>query len=607
MPITAKILRLVPSILFFYLLAGIPVSSFAQQEYKLYAKAVDRDEIFLKDSLGIISDFATREAAIEYVTKLPSYLHSKGYVTASIDTILFDTTFARMTLFIGQSYTWASLNVSNIEPVLLSAGGWSEKKFAGRPMDFTEISVIQERMLDYLENHGYPFAKIYLDSLQLEDSGVQATLKLEKGPLYKIDSIRVFGDAKISNDFLQRYLDIPNGSIYNKEKLLNVQKKIRDLAYVEETRQFDLSLLGTGSVLNLYLKPKRSSQVNVLIGFLPNNDQLSSKKLLVTGEANIHLRNALGAGESIGLNWQQIQVKSPRLDIFYQHPYLFNSPFGMDFSFNMFKKDSSFLNLRLQLGATFNVSTVQSAEIFIQRFQTIISQGGINSSQVIATKKLPDVADVSSVNVGVEYDIIKTDYRLNPRRGWETNFIVSAGTKKIKKNNEILELKDPGDPSFDFESLYDTVKLKTYQFRFNGTIAKYFGLGKQGTVRTAINGGVFFSDNIFRNELFQIGGYKLLRGFDEESQYVSQYAVGTLEYRYLIGLNSHFFVFMDGGWAKNTSRLSKYSHNYIGTGLGLTLETKNSLFTIAWALGRREDIPFNFRQSKIHFGFVNYF
>jgi hypothetical protein len=70
-----------------------------------------------------------------------------------------------------------------------------------------------------------------------------------------------------------------------------------------------MTMLGTGSVLNLYLQQK-ASQVNVLVGFLPSNDQLESNKLLVTGEANINLRNALGNGETIGVNWQQIQVKS---------------------------------------------------------------------------------------------------------------------------------------------------------------------------------------------------------------------------------------------------------------------------------------------------------
>jgi hypothetical protein len=261
----------------------------------------------------------------------------------------------------------------------------------------------------------------------------------------------------------------------------------------------------------------------------------------------------------------------------------------------------------LNFGANYILSESGSGKIFIQRFQTILSQGGLNDVKVMTTKRLPDIADVSSTAIGLEYEKNKTNYRFNPRSGYEFRVGGSAGTKKIKKNNEILELKDPSDPSFDFEKLYDTVKLKSYQIRFISSVANYFPIGRQGTFKTVIYGGALLSDNIFRNELFQIGGYKMLRGFDEESQYVSQYAVGTLEYRYLIGLNSFFFGFLDGGWARNNSRDSKYSHTYIGTGLGLALETKSSLFTIAWAIGKRDDIPFNLRQSKIHFGFVNYF
>ena len=462
-------------------------------------------------------------------------------------------------------------------------------------------------MLVYLENNGYPFGKVFLDSISLIEDSVTATLLIDKGPLYKIDSIRIYGNAKISNDFLQRYLEIPNGSIYSREKLLRISRKIQELSFVQEEQPSNMSLLGTGSVLNLYLKPRRSSQVNALIGFLPNNDQLSSKKVLITGEANIHLRNAFGGGEALGLNWQQLQVKSPRLNIFYRHPYLFHSPLGIDFSFDMLRKDSSYLNINLNFGTSYVLSESESGKIFLHHFQTILSQGGVNDAKVIATKTLPDIADVSSIAIGLEYEKNRTNYRFNPKSGYEFRIGGSAGTKKIRRNNEILELKDPSDPSFDFDKLYDTVKLKSYQLRLINFIAKYFPVGKQGTVKTAVNSGVLFSDNIFRNELFQIGGYKTLRGFDEESQYVSQYAVGTLEYRYLIGLNSFFFGFLDAGWARNNSRDSKYSHTYFGTGLGLALETKAGIFNLVWAVGKRDDIPFNLRQSKIHFGFVNYF
>jgi hemolysin activation/secretion protein len=158
--------------------------------------------------------------------------------------------------------------------------------------------------------------------------------------------------------------------------------------------------------------------------------------------------------------------------------------------------------------------------------------------------------------------------------------------------------------------LYDTVKLKTYQFRVRVIAAKFLPLGKQNrsTVKLGFNGGAFQSGNVFRNELFQIGGYKLLRGFDEESQYLSQYAVGTVEYRILTGQqNSYFYVFSDGGWGRNNSQNNKVNYTYLSGGAGLAFETNVGIFNLAWAVGRRNDLPFNLRQSKIHFGFVNYF
>ena len=580
----------------------------AQNKYSLSIRGVDKDAAQLVSELGLQTAFTSRLSCTDYINKLPSLLQTKGYVTVSIDSLQYDSVMARMVLFTGKRYLWTKLGAKNVDPVLLDAVGWREKFFSDKAMDFAQVNLLQEKILDYLENNGHPFAKVQLDSLQIESENVSAILNVNKGRLYKIDSISVSGNAKITNSFLQRYLDIPNGSIYSKEKLLRINKKIGELAYVEEEFPSTLTWLGTGSVINIYLKQKRSSQVNVLIGFLPNNNQLASKKTLITGEGNLNLKNALGSGETIGLNFQALQVASKRLNLLYQHPYLFKSPVGLDFLFDMFLKDSSFLNVNFQLGAQYSLNANQSGKFFIQKTQTIVSQGGVNTAQVLQNRQLPDVADVSSFNIGVDYELNNTDYRLNPKKGNEFRIVTTIGNKTIKKNNEILELKDPADPAFDFDNLYDTVKLKTYQFRVKATVAKYFPLGKQrSTVKTAINAGMFQSKNVFRNELFQLGGYKLLRGFDEESQYLSQYAIGTVEYRYLVGQNSFFYVLADGGWGRNNSQQNKVSYTYFSTGLGLSFETKAGIFNLAWAVGKRNDTEFNLRQSKVHFGFLNYF
>ena len=579
--------------------------AFSQANYFFHIRCEDKDSSLLYNELGIQNSFATRFACVDYINRLPALLQSKGYVTASIDSLVYDSTFANIVLFVGEKYLWADLDARHIDAVVLNAIGWRENLFKDKPMSFGQVQLWEERILNYFENNGYPFAKVYMDSLQLDNEKVTAIIKADSGPLYKIDSIRVFGEVKISNQFLQRYLDIANGSNYSKQKLQRVSKKILELPYVEEEKSSDISRLVTGAVLNLYLKQKKSSQINVLLGFLPNNDQLSSKKLLVTGEANINLRNALGAGETIGLNWQQIQVQSPRLNIIYRQPFVFKSPVGIDFAFDFFRKDTTFLNVKLQLGAQYMLNVNQSGKLFFQKFQTIIN--GVNKNFVLQNRKLPDEGDVSSSNLGVDYEFNNTDYRFNPRRGYDVRVTTSIGSRKIKKNNEILALKDPANPSFDFGKLYDTIKLNTHLLRVTTTAARYIPLGRQSTIKTALNGGFLQSGNIFKNELFQVGGYKLLRGFDEESQYLSQYFIGTVEYRYLVDQNSFFYALMDGGWGRNNSQNNKINYGYFGTGLGIAFETRAGVFNLAWAIGKRSDTQFNLRQSKIHFGFVSYF
>jgi outer membrane protein assembly factor BamA len=545
-------------------------------QYSLKYQSVDRTTSFITDTLKLQKNFPNQQLCSNYVNKITGLLKSKGYPAASIDSVQYDSTAAYCELYTGE---------------LLK--------------NFSKYTQEKEKIITELENTGYPFASVYMDSVEFINNKMQGVLKVDKGPLYKIDSIRNFGTGSISSGFLQQYLGIKNGSIYKKERLKDVSSKLRELPYLQEVKPWDMTLLGTGSVLNVYLDTKKSSEVNVLVGLLPANEQLADNKMLITGEANINLKNALGGGETIGVNWQQIQVKSPRLDIIFQQPYLFGSPFGFNFNFDLLKKDSSYVNISLLVGAAYAVSARQSGSVFIQRLSTNLLT--VDTFAVKNSRKLPVEADISSVNLGVSYEWLTTDYRFNPRKGNEFSINASAGTKNIRKNNVIVKLFDSNDPAFNFNSLYDTFQLKSYQFRLKMKAVHYFPVSRASTIKAALNGGWFQSPNTFRNELFQIGGYKLLRGFDEESIFASTYGVATAEYRYLIGRNSFLAAFVDYGVSGNTSQNVHVNNNFLGAGLGMAFETKAGIFNISYAAGKRDDQKFNLRQSKIHLGYVNYF
>jgi outer membrane protein assembly factor BamA len=575
------------------------------QGYALQYRTAENDTaVFSRLRVPLKTIFSSREEASVYIFQLPSVLQSQGFMAASVDSIAYDSSFARLVLYLGPQYTFTRLTTAPEDEELLRSLGWPKEIFSGAP-DFSMLQTWQQKILDYLEEHGHPFGKVFLDSIRLETDSMQARLRIVPGPLYKIDSMPNNRNARVSNEFLQRYLEIPNGSTYNKKKLQAVSKKLSALSYLQEYRGSELSLLATGSVLNLYLNTRKSSQANLLIGLQPNTNQLDGgKKFLITADVNMLLRNALGSGETLGLVWQQLQQKSPRLNLLFEQPYVFHSSFGLNFSLDMYKRDSLFLNINMNLGTQYHIGETRLASVFLQRRQTIVS--GINTNNILQSRKLPQEADVSSLNLGVGYQVNTTDYRFNPKKGSEWSLTTTAGTKKIRKNNQVLELKDPSDPSFNFERLYDTVRLKAYQFRIQTAAAQFIPLGKQSTFKLGLNAAVYQSPSFFRNELFQIGGYKLLRGFDEESQFVSQYAVGTAEYRILLSRNSFFFVFADGGWGKHVLE-AKRNHGYFGTGLGMSIETKGGIINLAWAVGKRDDTDINLRQSKIHVGFASYF
>ncbi len=597
---------LVPLLLYnsiFFYIPNCTAQGIKNKPYLLQIKLVDKDSSFKLQTLKLQLEFANESFCSNYINGITTLLSLKGFPTASVDSILKNENSTTIHLFLGNSYEWITLKPNAIEQAALNEIDFKEQDYQNKLLNIKELLLSQTKLLNYYEKNGYPFAEIFLDSIKLDHEKIYALISARKGLLYHIDSIRILGKAKISKNFLTHYLAITNGSLYNQEKLKQVSKRILELPYLQELQPNDITMLGTGAILNLYLAPKRSSKANFLIGFLPSANQLG--KLQLTADVNLDLKNALTNGETILLKWQQLQPKSPRLNLGFQQPYIFNSNFGFDFDFDLFKKDSTFLQINATLGLQYLLSINQSAKVFIQWQKSFLFGTGLDTNLVKITKKLPPNIDLNGVNIGLDYDWNNTDYRLTPSTGNEIKIIAGAGIKNIKKNIEILNLKDP---VFNYAGLYDSVKARTYQFRIKLGATHFFAVGKQNTLKTTINGGLFISPSTFRNELFQIGGYKILRGFSEESIYATQYAVLSTEFRYRLALNSFLFGFVDGAYTKKKYQSVNKNNNFIGIGAGLVFETKFGLLNISYAVGKQNDLKLNIREaSKIHFGYVNYF
>ena len=547
--------------------------------------------------------FGNNATALDHANEKIQQLKDSGYITAGIDEYEVEDSFLIVKYYRGSRYGNIEVNIGPEWAGLIKEIVPSSNNKNQLMLKINNINSFKDNILNHFEESGYPFAKVALDSIRIKNGIVTSLLKIDKGPLYRIDSIRLLGKAKLSSSFLQHYLFIPNGTVYKKENLGRVDKLMNDLSYIKILQPSDLTLLGSGAVLNIYADPQKSSQANILFGFQPNPQD--AQKVQLTGDVNLQFKNLLGNGEDLVFKWQQLQYKSPRLNIGFSQSTIFRSYYGLDFLFDFFKKDSSFIQLNLKTGIRLSSSPYQQLRLMLQLQQNTLLPGSIDTAYIRQYKKLPNNIDAGSTGMGFGYEWNKTDYNNNPRKGNTIAVSLIGGLKKIKRNSDIESIKDT---AFRYTKLYDSINLRPYQFRNNFSVTRYLPLLKASTLKLSLTGGWYWSPEIFRNDLFQIGGFKTIRGFDEESIFASSYAILNLEYRRIISRNSYLCIFTDMARSKLKYQDVDTKNNLISVGTGLQYETNAGIFNLLLAAGRRDGINSNLRQAvKIHLGYVNYF
>lgn len=584
------------------LLFCIVCHSSVAQNYIVRVHSADNNTLLSDYPVKTSEAFANAADAVQYIGSLVPALQRKGFLAASVDSFSISEQIYDLYVYRGEKYAWAQVRFNEIPEAVLSQAGVKKESWEGKNLEPERIAAVSERLLQWAENNGYPFAQVWLDQVEIHPSGkVNASFRMEKFAVQHIDSVVVHGDVKISGSFLQQYLDIKEGDIYQENKLSKISARLRELPYLEESSPWTIEFTVRGNYLNLYLKEKKANQINAIAGLQPNNSETG--KFLWTVDALFAFQNILAQGETIRLSYQNLQYKSPRFRADLAYPYLFQSRFGLDGRFDLFKKDTSFRKTSFQAGIRYQVSATDYLRVFYQSQSSRIITP--DTAFVKLNKSLPENIDVAASGAGIEMGFHRTDYKNNPRKGWEASIQGSGLLRNVRKNDAITRLKDAS--GFDYTVLYDSILNRRNQYFITGNAACYLSPGKKTVFKLAYSGGYVGGVPLFRNELFQIGGFRLLRGFEEESIFTNQYHVGSLELRFLLDRNSYFYFFSDNGYVQTDFNQFFKEDFYTGFGLGATLETLSGIFSIGYGLGAHQNNPVLFRQSQIHLGYVAYF
>lgn len=572
---------------FFFLFLAFSSTSIGQKVSIQFISTVDIDERIqlpkvAKDSIGVL----------KISQQLIDQYRENSYLTASIDSIIFRTKDNAIVFFyVGDQFNWSQLGKGNISDEALSKVNFRENIYFNRPFRGNETSLFLEGLLEYYENNGYPFAQVNLIVKEIEEEGLIADLNVMKGPEYKIDSIIINGDSKVGERYLYNYIGLKPGGLYNESLINDIGNRLDEIPFLSQTQPYEVQFFEDQSKVILYLKKKPASRFDGILGVLTNEE---TGKIDLTGNIELNLKNAIGKGEAFDLEWRKLIGETQNLKIHLNYPFLFNTPFGIDAGFELYKRDTLFLDVSFKLGLQYVFKGYDYLQVFLKNNSS--RRLGSTSTSSTPILDLPPYADYQSVLYGIEYNKEKLNYRYNPQKGYQLNINTSTGKKNIQP---IVSLQESNP------AVYADIPLKSNLFQGKVEASYYIPIAKRSVIKLRNQMAFLYNEALFDNELFRIGGIKTIRGFDEESIFASSYIIGTLEYRFILDKNSSIYAFSDGGYYEKTN--STINDTPIGFGVGMNFQTGAGIFSINYAVGKQFDNPIDFRASKIHFGFVNFF
>ncbi|MBX7225294.1 MAG: BamA/TamA family outer membrane protein [Chitinophagales bacterium] len=581
---------------FFILLISsvVALQAYSQTNWQLnvYVDSLAKEQLQL----------ATMDKINAYLNEYHSNMVSKGYAAASLDSVWTHGDTLEAYFYKGQQYFFGNIDF-RLDKDVLHDINVKEKFFTLRKANFSALEALPPKIVTYYENNGYPFAKVLFKDITLQKDTFFAALAVEKGPLVIIDSVNNELKSKVSIKLLRSYIGISPGDIYREDLLRKVDTRLRKLPYVTVQNPTRVLFNEKNAEIDLFVNRKKVNQIDFIIGVLPKNS--ITGKIVVTGEARIHLWNAFGRGEKIFIDWKKLERSSQNLQLLFEYPYLLGTSLGVYGDFALRKRDTTHLDLAWNFGIPYQFSGNDYVKLFFKNFQTIVLKP--DTSFASRNLKLPGLLDVSSFTYGGEWYMERLDDLFNPQDGWEAHLSVGVGTRKIKRNNAFSKIDSPFFPNYNFDNLYDSIDLKTFKTEIGWDFSHYWRFAPRHVLKTGIQGKGLFNENILENELYRIGGAKILRGFDEEAIRTSFYQLTSLEYRFLLQQTSYFYLFSDIALIKMYQPQQIKWDVPIGFGAGLAFGTKVGIFGVSYALGWQRNIQLDFRTAKIHFGYVTNF
>lgn len=579
--------------LLFLLLCGVNPEIFSQQTRKI--------SVYI-DQVKSGNQFTNVRDSNELTYLINSWIRTRireGYLLAGIDSV--KSTDEQLNLYLHQGKTYSVLWLPVSEDSIRNRSRFKVSKnrqIFPDSMDFLEL----DREFGNYLNTGYPFARFRIDSTLQSGDSIYLHLYIDKGPYIYFSQPEQRNHQVLKNYVLNRITGIYPGQAYSEDKFRSLAGKMRRLNFIGMESEPRNYFLGFENKIWLYLLKEKRSRFDLLLG-LNSFEGPAGREYRLTGQAGVDLINGLRMGERFYLNYENLNENAPKFKMGFNFPYLPYWPFGVAADFGVFRFAEEYIDLSLKLKLEFKPFEFQKVAVNF----TLLSSGLLNPDTLFLknTGKLPSTLDYNYKAYSLIYSYNSLDYPFNPRGGTRLESEIQYGLKSYPRNASLTKYDSD---SISVHLMYDSLDQNKEQLLFSFLAEYYQPVFSRSVLKILLEYNSFFGKaSILKNEMFRLGGFKRLRGFDDDFLYSSAFTFGTLEYRFLLDKDSYLNIFYDAGYLRQEESSVMNWNFYSGLGAGIQFQTKIGLFSLSYAIGKSKYQKFELGNGKIHFGYTALF
>ena len=495
----------------------------------------------------------------------------EGYLTTFLDSSNISNKVLNLYLNRGKQIVNNEINM--VFPKELDIEFYEKFNMKNKFFNAIDFNYKITQWISQMNNNGFPFAEIEFENSKIGQSEIQIECYLKNGPFVEIESLIIPEISAKEWNLISNITKIKKGDPFNLSLIKEISSNLMNSGCVKEIKSSAYEFTEDQASIYIYAKPISKNSVNGLIGIQPSENG----NIQFTGNVSLNFLNSLKYGEQLKIDWRRMFNASQNLITDIRLPFLFNSNFEINGVVNMIKKDSSFFNFEGQTTLNYLIQN---------HFSTGVLFSHNNSTNLLEN----NYSSTSTNSFGFTFNYSLLNSLNNPSKGMSVKSDLAYGLKETYNNDSINNLV-----------------FKTPNFKMNLKINNYFKIKKRSTFKIGLSGSTIQNEILFENEFSRIGGYKTIRGFDEESIWVSSFVISNLEWRYLFEENSNIFIFSDFAWTEAKTQFSKVLQNYQSFGLGANIATSSGVLTLIYGLGRKVENTFLLRTGKIHLGFTSFF